>query len=89
MKIICRNFRCHEDATFEFPDTGLVLLSGDSGAGKSSVLAAFVYALYGKLPGKIRKPYTHGKKDCCVTVEYLGMTIVRTKPKTVSVTYEG
>ena len=89
MKIICRNFRCHEDATFEFPDTGLVLLSGDSGAGKSSVLAAFVYALYGKLPGKIRKPYTHGKKDCCVTVEYLGMTIVRTKPKTVSVTYDG
>ena len=88
MRIACKNFRCHRDAVFEIPDTGLILLSGTSGAGKSSVLAAFVYALYGKLPGKMKRPYTNGTKSCSVELDYMGMHIVRTKPKSVTVEYE-
>lgn len=62
MKLTLENFRCHVNAEFEFPLEGLVALSGQSGAGKSTILSAIVFCLYGKIPGKCKKPYTHGKK---------------------------
>lgn len=76
MKIKLTNFRCHIDGQYEFPDTGLVLLSGDSGSGKSTLLKAILYALYGTRA--VRKPYTFGTTKCSVSLEFLGMKIKRT-----------
>ena len=65
MKLKLENFRCHKKAEFVIPDAGLVLLSGMSGAGKTTILNALVYALYGKLS----KPYSHDQTKCCVKIE--------------------
>jgi DNA repair exonuclease SbcCD ATPase subunit len=89
MKITLKNFRCHVDRVFEIPETGLVNLSGASGDGKSTILSSIVYGLYGKIPGKYKKPYARGKKSCTVEIEYLGLEITRTKPNRVLVVYDG
>jgi DNA repair exonuclease SbcCD ATPase subunit len=90
MRITLKNFRCHIDGTFEFPDQGLIAISGSSGSGKSSLLKAICYGFYGKIPGKVKKPYTHGKTTSSVEIEYLGLVITRhAKPKRLLVTYDG
>ena len=73
MKITFKNFRHHRDATFVIPDSGLTMISGDSGKGKTTILKGIAYAMY----GKIRKPYSHGKKSCQVTLEMGGLEIMR------------
>jgi exonuclease SbcC len=75
MKIRLINFRCYADSTFDFGDDGLVLISACSGAGKSTILMAIHFALYGvgfKLP-------MNGKKSCKVEFEYENMFIKRSK----------
>lgn len=92
MKLTLTNFRCHSNGSFTIPDNGLILLAGESGAGKSTVLTAICYALYGKINGKIKKPYTHGKNTSKVELEYesRGLSVVRTsKPNRLLVTYDG
>lgn len=90
LRIHLENFRCHVNSTFEFPESGLIQLSGESGRGKSTVLTAICYALYGKITGRIKKPYTHGKTTSKVTLNYNGLTIVRTsRPCRVVVTFNG
>ena len=42
-----RGFRCHQDKTYDLGAEGLVLLEGDSGAGKSTVFEALAWCLYG------------------------------------------
>jgi len=42
-----KNFRCWDNVSFEFPTTGIHLLNGSSGSGKSTILAAFVLGFYG------------------------------------------
>ena len=81
MKLKLENFRCHKKVDFEIPDTGLVLLSGASGAGKTTILNAITYALYGKLA----KPYSHDQTKCSVTIEGYSireetLDLVRTSP---------
>lgn len=91
MKLTLKNFRCHEKRTFNIPENGLVNLSGSSGDGKSTVFASMVYAFYGKIPGKSKKPYSHGKDTCKVRLQYetYGLDITRTsKPNRVIVTRE-
>jgi DNA repair exonuclease SbcCD ATPase subunit len=86
LRIHLENFRCHTNSTFTFPASGLIQLSGESGRGKSTVLTGICYALYGKINGKIKKPYTHGKTTSKVTLEFDGLKIVRTaKPSRVVV----
>lgn len=58
MEITLNNFRCHVSNTFKFPQTGLVHLYGESGRGKSTVLTSVCYALFGKINGKVKKPYS-------------------------------
>lgn len=76
MSIYLENFRCHVDGKYKIPSSGLVMVTGNSGKGKSSLLNAIVYALYGSKA--IRRPYTHGTKSCKVTLKMNGMIITRT-----------
>lgn len=90
------NFRCHESKTIEFPNTGLIQLHGDSGAGKSTILTAICFALYGKFPGKIKSITPHSKGNVGSTVEFQTVTKTgkkiymkrQTKPATFFVTID-
>ena len=48
-----RNIRSYTDALLEFPEEGSVLLSGNIGSGKSSVLLAIDFALFGLQRGEL------------------------------------
>ncbi len=50
-KIILNNLRSYEHQEVEFPD-GSTLLSGDIGSGKTSILLAIEFALFGLQPGQ-------------------------------------
>ncbi len=50
-KIKIKNIRSYQDAEIEFPD-GAVLLAGDIGSGKTTILIAIEYALFGLQPGQ-------------------------------------
>jgi len=53
-EIHIKNFRSHTDSKIEF-DTGINLIAGRNGAGKSSVLEAILVALYGPRPAGLKK----------------------------------
>lgn len=75
MRLRLINFRCYIDKTFEIDENGLVLISAQSGAGKSTILLGIQFALYGK--GKKLQHY--GKTSCSVELDFEDMKIVRTK----------
>lgn len=75
MKLILKNFRCYTDKEFDFGKNGLLLLSGPSGIGKSTILMAINFVLY----GTGTKLVTYGKSSCKVCLYFEGMNIVRTK----------
>ena len=50
-KLTIKNIRSYEDLEIEFPH-GSVLLAGDIGAGKTSILLALQFALFGLQPGQ-------------------------------------
>ena len=84
MEIHLKNFRYHREGKYTLPGQSLVLISGQSGKGKSSLLNAISYALY----GNIRRPYSHGKTTCQVDLKFQGMKIRRTsRPNRVLLTY--
>lgn len=69
---------CHSNKTFEFNDNGLILLKGLNGSGKSTILKAIYFALY----GICKKPYTHNTKLCSVELHFKNYTIIRTRNPT-------
>jgi exonuclease SbcC len=79
MKLILKNFKCYDSREFIFADSGLSLITGNSGSGKSSILQAIYFALYGT-GSKIVK---FGEKSCRVELYIEGLKdgyhIVRTK----------
>lgn len=82
MKLKLKNFKKYHDKEIELPDKGLILLSGDSGAGKSSIIKAILYVLY----GQVKAPYSFGTSTCSVELEYEGLNICRTSsPNTLKV----
>src|SRR3990172_9906866 len=50
-KIILNNIRSYENQTVDFPE-GSMLLSGDIGSGKTSILLGIEFALFGLQPGQ-------------------------------------
>ena len=74
MKITLKNFRCYKHATFEF-GKGLVLISGPSGEGKSTILMAIHFALF----GSGNKLASYGHTSCEVQLEFDDMKIIRSK----------
>jgi DNA repair exonuclease SbcCD ATPase subunit len=75
MRLKLKNFRCYTEQDFDFGDNGLLLLSGASGKGKSSVLLAINFVLY----GTGTKLITYGKSACKVELWFDDFHIVRTK----------
>lgn len=75
MKVIVKGFRCHRDSEYSFNDNSITLLSGASGAGKSTILQAIFWCLYGGL----RNIYTNGTKSgkISVTLVFPHCTIYR------------
>lgn len=75
MKLKLKNFRCYLDKEFDFGENGILLLSGPSGSGKSSILLAIHFALY----GKGTKLVSYGKTSCRIELLFNDFKIVRTK----------
>jgi DNA repair exonuclease SbcCD ATPase subunit len=75
MKLTLTNFLCHESRIFEFDDNGLTLLSGVSGAGKTTIVKAVMFALF----GTGTKVQTYGSSSCSVELELPSIHIIRTK----------
>lgn len=75
------NFKCWKDKSISFHNSS-TLLHGQSGSGKSTILLAISYALY----GKVKKPTTKGEKKCSVQLSFPWIQIKRTHgPNTLSV----
>ena len=84
MRITLKNFKCWENNTFDFNKQGIILLSGQSGKGKSSLLDAIYFCLYGNL----KSVTTIGKVGCEVKIDYENETYIRTKrPNCLKVNY--
>lgn len=66
MKLILNNFKSHKDYEVEFPDTGLVLLKGETGSGKTTILEGIYDAITGKAEDVT--PWT-GEKSATVVLE--------------------
>ena len=82
MHLDLQNFRCYKTCSAKFPSHGTVLLTGPSGAGKTSLFKAINFALF----GKEQKVTTFGEKKTKVVLSINGMTITRTKtPNTLKV----
>ena len=85
MRLKLKNFRCYVDKEFTIKDEGLVLLNGQTGKGKTTILEAIFFALY----GDIRKPYTFGATSCRVELDIYNMKIIRTcRPNRLLVEFE-
>lgn len=80
MEVTIVNFKCWENLTVTFSTEGITLLRGNSGTGKSTILQAIYWCLYGKL----NKIYPKGCETACTSVfiSLPFMTIFRQRNKT-------
>lgn len=79
MNISITGFRCHRKSEFSFSGQGATLICGESGIGKSSILEAVAWCLYGQM----QHVYSHGNEksgECHVTLTFTdGLAIYRQK----------
>jgi len=92
-KIILNNIRSYKKQEIEFPD-GSILLSGDIGSGKTSILLGIEFALFGLQPGQrgsslLRNGENEGRIEIEFEVEGIDVLIERSlkKGKTISQDY--
>jgi DNA repair exonuclease SbcCD ATPase subunit len=87
MKILLKDFRCWKDLTLDFPQGKITLLKGKSGSGKTTVLQALYWCLYGKL--RLVTPNHNKNAKTCVSIETNDIKIERHKnPCRLIVTYK-
>jgi DNA repair exonuclease SbcCD ATPase subunit len=80
MKIKLKNYRCYVDAEFDLGDSGTVLISGQSGKGKSTLISAIIFAIQG----------VEASPKCRIEIEHEGLRIVRSRaPNKLIVTTNG
>jgi exonuclease SbcC len=91
-KIILENIRSYEREEVEFPE-GSILLSGDIGCGKTSILLAIEFALFGLQPGQkgtflLRNGKNEGKVEMHFEVEGNQIIVERTLKRGKSVSQD-
>lgn len=79
LKVELHNFRSFDDKTIELPLSGLVKINGSSGHGKSSVLDAIGYALYGEDVTDNIRPLGKPKTTCSVAATIANLAVKRQK----------
>lgn len=75
MKIKLKNFKVWQEKDVDIEKKGVVLLSGKSGKGKTSILDSVAFCLYDT--GRNLK--TYGKKNMSVEIDFDDFTVRRTK----------
>ena len=70
-----KDFLCYTDSTFDFGNSGVALLSGPSGVGKTSILRGIFFALF----GEGNKLQASGATSCRVELDFDDLKIIRTK----------
>jgi recombinational DNA repair ATPase RecF len=83
MELTLLNYRCFSKAEFTIPLDTNTLISAASGSGKTTILEAIRFALWGLRDTDI---ITVGKKKCLVTMEYKGSLFMRGKNPSVTTT---
>lgn len=93
-KLKIKNIRSYHELELEFP-VGTILLSGDIGAGKTSVLLALQFALFGLQPGQkgaslLRQGEETASAKLLIDIDGIDIEIERTlkKSKNGSITQE-
>lgn len=76
MRLILENFKCYSTLDLQLKETGITLLSGSSGNGKTSIVQAIFFAISGTGGPNLVKD---GEKKCRVQFQYKHVDIVRTK----------
>ncbi len=74
MRITIINFMCYIKKIVDIENDGITLISGWSGVGKSSILQAIAWCLYGKIRGVYNNTNTN---ICSVTLQFPSFTIYR------------
>ncbi len=95
ISIQINNFLSHENTKIDFKDSDQLLLDGSSGSGKSSIVDALIWCIYGEARVDSRFIVRRGAKTCTVTLkltdgttEYVISRSVSDKGKhTLSATY--
>lgn len=87
MKLTLKNFKCYLNKTFEFEDDDITLIYGPSGHGKTTILLAIEFVLYGSNNQKYL--ISHNKTTCEVSLEYKNFKIKRTKRPNILNLYVG
>ncbi len=88
MHIKIVGFKCHIDTHYDFNSGEMILLKGRSGVGKSTILQAIYWALYGSMRGVYNN--TGKIKSCSVTLQINDLIIYRQKnPELLRVTIKG
>lgn len=91
-KIIIKNIRSYENAEIEFPE-GSTMLTGDIGAGKTSILLAIEFGLFGLQPGQkgtalLRNGADEGSVKLEIEVEEQKIIVERTLKRKKSVSQD-
>lgn len=93
MNLSLKNIRSYEEAEIDFSE-GSTLLAGDIGSGKSTILLALEFALFGIQRGELsgasllRHGCRHGEVRLTLEIEKREVTIVRSLKRANSVTQE-
>ena len=71
-KVIIENIRSHEYLEFEPASIGVTAISGENGAGKSTIVDAFSWSLFGtRLHGLRNKNYINRKRYHIIVILYI------------------
>lgn len=64
-----KNFLSHKETTIYF-DRGINMIVGQNGSGKTSILDAIKFAMFGKDRARLSNPVSHGSSACFVKLSF-------------------